>query len=96
MCTDPNNVADRILAGFISSLFLAPVQKVFPKLFRLINTFRSYTLIRIEQLRKEAKERNKQRRASLGEPLIKKRTLWGRVCTCRKPQTPVSLRTCNA
>jgi hypothetical protein len=56
---DPNNVADRLLAGFISSLFLAPVQKMFPFLFRQVNTFRSYTLTRIEQLRQEARTRRK-------------------------------------
>ncbi len=52
-------MADRLLAGFISSLFLAPVQKVFPFLFRQVNTFRSFTLSRIEQLKKDARARKK-------------------------------------
>jgi hypothetical protein len=63
---DPNNVGDRILAGFISSLFLAPVQNVFPFLFKSINTFRSYTLTRMEQLKKQAlkKRKSAQRQAA--------------------------------
>jgi hypothetical protein len=80
---DPNNVADRLLAGFISSLFLAPVQKVFPRLFRHINTFRSFTLTRIETMRKAARARKKElNRSASGRRLHAVRpSLWKQIRT---------------
>ena len=59
-CSDPANVADRVITGFLSSLFLVPVQKLFPFMFRQINTFRSYTLVRVEKLKKEYHQKRKQ------------------------------------
>jgi hypothetical protein len=79
---DPNNVGDRILAGFISSLFLAPVQKLFPFLFKAINTFRSYTLTRMEQLKKQAlKKRKAQHKEASRIALGRSASFWSRLCT---------------
>jgi hypothetical protein len=92
---DPNNVADRLLAGFMSSLFLAPVQKVFPRLFRHINTFRSFTLTRIETMRKAAQARKKELKCSASGPGLHavRPSLWKQIRTYsgRKAQIKVAL-----
>ena len=77
---DPTNVANRVIVGFISSLLLFPVKKLFPFMFRKINTFRSFTLVRMEQLKKEALKRKalKSRMKRRMEKGKTKYSTWGK------------------
>ncbi len=85
--TDPENVANQIIVGFVASLFLFPVQKLFPFLFMKINTFRSFTLIRMEKLKDEALKRKKmkkkmEKRLRKGQSRFSVKGVYAFACSC--------------
>ncbi len=53
MSTDPENVGDRVVTGMISTLVITPIQVLFPFMFRHINMFRSYTVVRVRRLQRK-------------------------------------------